>query len=179
MKRILIFPLILFLPIVVEGKESYVFFGAIFSPMLAISHTYNQTHDLDLGGGIRGGYVTKWFQVYGDFLFSGGFGGKIDGKSYTTKGVWLDFNACLKPLGDIDKLALYLGPGFGLAYFSADIYDFSKTSWSVNGIVGASQKIGSGRAGMNIELKYTGIKFPPQTENLLFTIFKFYWDLTF
>jgi len=177
MKKIFILLTIIFFPQFGAGKESYLFLGADFAPMLAISHTYNQTHDLDLGGGIRGGYITKWFQVYGDFLFSGGFGGKIDGKSYTTKGVWLDFNGCFKPLGDIDKLALYIGPGFGLAYFSSD--DFSKTSYSVNGIVGASQKIGPGRAGINIEIKYTGITFPPDTENLLFTIFKFYWDFTF
>jgi hypothetical protein len=179
MKRIFIFSAIFFLPLLADGKENYVFLGADFGPMLSISHTYNQTHDLDLGGGIRGGYITNWLQVYGDFLFSGGFGGKIDGKSYSTKGIWLDLNGCFKPLGDIDRLALYIGPGFGLAYFSSDIYDFSKTSWSVNGIVGASQKIGSGRAGMNIEIKYTGITFPPGTENLLFTIFKFYWDFTF
>lgn len=177
MKKVLIFSAIFLFPKLGIGKESYVFVGVDFSPMLAISHTYNQTHDLDLGGGIRGGYIRNWFQFYLDVLFSGGFGGKIGDKSYSSKGIWLDFNGCIKPLGDINRLSLYIGPGFGLSYFSAD--SFSKTSFSVNGIVGASQKIGPGRAGANIEIKYTGITYPPHTENLLFAIFKFYWDFTF
>ncbi len=177
MKKFFIFLGIFLLPQLIWGKESYIFVGANFSPMIAISHTYNQTHDLDIGGGLRGGYLKNWFQFYLDLLFSGGFGGEIDKESYSTKGIWLDFNASIKPLGDIERLFLYIGPGFGLAYFSDD--NFSKTSWSVNGIVGAAQKIGPGRAGLNLEIKYTGITFPPDTENLVFAIFKFYWDFTF
>lgn len=179
MKKVVVIVFFLCLPLTGRGKEGYIFIGVDFAPILSISHTYNQTHDFDLGGGISGGYQTKWIEIYLDLLFSGGFGGDINGASYSTRGVFADFNICATPMGNIEKLALHIGGGAGVAHFSSDMGDFSKTSFGVQGIVGASQKLRIGRAGVNIELKYTGIEFPPGEENLLFSIFRFYWQFTF
>ncbi len=163
-----------------EEKKSYFFAGAKFTPIIALSKDYNLTHDLDLGGAIHAGYQWKWIQIYSDILFTGGFGGDIGGEKYSTKGIWVDFNLCANPLGDINKLAVYIGTGGGIAYFSSDLTGFeSETSGSVNGIVGAFQKLGIGRIGVDLQIKYAGITFPPGAQNLLLSMIQFYWDFTF
>lgn len=168
-----------------ETKEDYFFFGLRFAPIVSLSKEYNQTHDMDIGGGVQGGYQHEWFSVYGEFVPTYGFGGEVDRgggnkEKYSTKGMWFNVNFTGKVMGNTDDLAMIVGAGGGFVQFSSNLSTYkSEFSWSANLRAGIFKRIRIGRFGVDLEARFSGIEFPPGSQKLILAIINFYWDFVF